>query len=71
MKDFFRPSTIYAWMGKTDVNDRLLDQWHAVTRPRLIGVKEKWAQLDVDAAADEHLLSHSRDELRRRPLLVQ
>ena len=53
--------SVYAWMAKTDVNDRLLDQWHAVTRPRLVGVKQKWAQLNLDSAADEQLLAAIRE----------
>ena len=52
---------VYGWMAKTDVNDRLLDQWHAETRPRLLGVKEKWAQLEVDAATDKQLLAAIRE----------
>ena len=52
---------VYGWLAKTDVNDRLLEQWHAETRPRLIGVKEKWAQLDVESATDEQLLAAIRE----------
>jgi pyruvate,water dikinase len=52
---------VYGWLAKTDLNDRLVDQWHEVTRPRLVGVKEKWAKLDLDSATDEQLLAAIRE----------
>ena len=38
-----------------------MDEWRAVTRPRLIAVKEEWAELDLDSATDEQLLAAIRE----------
>ena len=46
---------------KTGFNDRIVGEWRAVTGPRLIAVKEKWAQLDLDSATDEQLLAAIRE----------
>ena len=51
----------YGKMTKTGFNDRIVAEWRAVTRPRLVGVKEKWAQLDLDSATDEQLLAAIRE----------
>jgi len=41
---------------KTDFNEGQLGEWHDVTRPELIDMKDKWAALDVSTADDEVLL---------------
>jgi phosphohistidine swiveling domain-containing protein len=51
----------YGQKTKTDFNDKIVAEWRAVTAPRLIGVKEKWAQLHLDSATDEQLLAAIRD----------
>ena len=47
----------YVAFNNTMMNDRQLKEWHEVTQPRLVGVGEKWKQLDVAAAADDELLA--------------
>nr|ADI19623.1 phosphoenolpyruvate synthase/pyruvate phosphate dikinase [uncultured delta proteobacterium HF0770_45N15] len=54
-------SSVFLGKTKTGLNDRIVDEWRAVTRPRLIGVKEKWAELDLDSATDEQLLAAIRE----------
>ena len=54
-------SPVFLGKTKTDFNDRIVAEWRAVTAPRLIGVKEKWAQLDLDSATDEQLLAAIRE----------
>ena len=56
-----RENPIFRFRAKTDINDRYVDEWHTVTRPRLVGIKEKWAKLDLDSAADAHLLAGIRE----------
>ena len=56
-----RENPIFQFRAKTDINDRYVDEWHTVTRPRLVGIKEKWAKLDLDSAADAHLLAGIRE----------
>ncbi len=51
----------YGKMTKTGFNDRIVAEWRAVTLPRLVGVKEKWAKLDLDSATDEQLLAAIRE----------
>ena len=51
----------YGQQTKTDFNDRIVDEWRVVTRPRLVGVKEKWTQLDLGSATDEQLLAAIRE----------
>lgn len=47
----------YVFAHKIHFNEGQLGEWHDVTRPELIAMKDKWAQLDVSAAGDEELLS--------------
>lgn len=51
----------YVAFHKTAVNDRQLDEWHRVTRPRLVGIGEKWSKLDPATATDEKLLEGIRE----------
>ena len=51
----------YAFATKTDFNERQLGEWHAVTRPRLIGIGAKWKKVDVATASDETLLEGIRE----------
>ena len=39
------------------MNDRQLKEWHDVTRPRLVGIGEKWKELHLASASDEELLA--------------
>ena len=54
-------SPVFLGKTKTGLNDRIVDEWRAVTRPRLIAVKEEWAELDLDSATDEQLLAAIRE----------
>ncbi|MCY3811759.1 MAG: PEP-utilizing enzyme [Gammaproteobacteria bacterium] len=47
--------------NNTAVNDRQLKEWHDVTRPRLVGIREKWAQVDPALASDARLLEGIRE----------
>ncbi len=49
-------TSVYMFASKTDFNDRQLAEWHDETMPRLKGVGEKWAKLDLASASDEELL---------------
>ena len=49
-------TSVYMFASKTDFNDRQLAEWHDETMPRLRGVGEKWAKLDLATASDEALL---------------
>ena len=51
----------YVAFNNTEWNNRQVGQWHEVTRPRLIGVGEKWAAVDVATASDETLLEGIRE----------
>ncbi|MEC9285491.1 MAG: PEP/pyruvate-binding domain-containing protein, partial [Pseudomonadota bacterium] len=51
----------YVAFHKTAVNDRQLGEWHEVTRPRLVGIGEKWSKLDPATATDEKLLEGIRE----------
>ena len=51
----------YMFASKTAFNERQLGEWHAETRPRLIGVGEKWKAVDVATASDETLLEGIRE----------
>lgn len=51
----------YTAFNNTEWNDRQLGEWYEVTRPRLIGIKEKWAELNVTKASDEELLEGIRE----------
>jgi pyruvate,water dikinase len=51
----------YTAFNKTAINDRQLGEWHEVTRPRLIGIGEKWSKVDVAATADDELLAGIRE----------
>lgn len=46
----------YVAFNNTEWNDRQLGEWFATTRPRLVGIKEKWSKVQVAAASDELLL---------------
>ena len=50
-------TSVYMFASKTDFNDRQLAEWHDETMPRLRGVGEKWAKLDLATASDEELLA--------------
>lgn len=51
----------YMFATKTAFNERQLGEWHDVTRPRLVGIGEKWAKLDLATASDEKLLEGIRE----------
>ncbi|MEE3278207.1 MAG: PEP/pyruvate-binding domain-containing protein [Pseudomonadota bacterium] len=51
----------YVAFHKTAVNDRQLDEWHEVTRPRLASIGEKWSKLNPATATDEKLLEGIRE----------
>ena len=46
----------YVAFNKTEWNDRQLEEWFDVTRPRLLGIQEKWGKLDIKIATDVVLL---------------
>ena len=50
----------YVAFNNTTTNDGQLQEWHDVTRPRLVGAREKWAALDVAGATDAKLLEGIR-----------
>ncbi len=47
--------------NNTAINDRQLKEWHEVTRPRLVGVREKWSEVDPATATDELLFEGIRE----------
>jgi hypothetical protein len=51
----------YVFAHKSDFNEGQLGEWHDVTRPDLIGMKEKWAALDLSTASDETLVEAIRE----------
>ena len=51
----------YVAFNNTTTNDGQLQEWHDVTRPRLVGVREKWAAVDVANATDDKLLEGIRE----------
>ena len=51
----------YMFATKTAFNEKQLGEFHEVTKPRLIGTKEKWAKVDVTTASDETLLEGIRE----------
>ena len=51
----------YTAFNNTAMNDRQLQEWHEVTRPRLLAAEAKWRQLDLAAATDETLLDGIRE----------
>lgn len=51
----------YTAFNNTAMNDRQLEEWHDVTRPRLLAAEARWRQLDVAAATDETLLAGIRE----------
>ena len=51
----------YMFATKTAFNDRQLGEWHDVTRPRLVGIKEKWQAVDAATAPDDVLLEGIRE----------
>ena len=50
-------TSVYMFASKTAFNDRQLAEWHDETMPRLRGIGEKWAKLDLATARDEELLA--------------
>jgi phosphohistidine swiveling domain-containing protein len=54
-------TSVYMFASKTDFNDRQLAEWHDETMPRLKGIGEKWAKLDLTTASDEELLAGIRE----------
>lgn len=51
----------YIAFNNTEWNDRQLQEWFDVTRPKLVNTKEKWAEIDVASASDELLLEGIRE----------
>ena len=51
----------YTAFNNTAVNDRQLKEWHDVTRPRLVGIRDTWAKLDPATASDAELLEGIRE----------
>ena len=51
----------YMFATKTAFNERQLGEWHTVTRPRLVGIGEKWKPVDIATASDETLLAGIRE----------
>ena len=51
----------YVFAHKSEFNEGQLNEWHTVTRPELIAMKEKWSQLDIHTADDEMLLDGIRE----------
>ena len=51
----------YMFATKTTFNEKQLGEFHEVTKPRLIGIKEKWSKTDVSTASDETLLEGIRE----------
>ena len=47
--------------NNTATNDRQLKEWHDVTRPRLVGIRDKWAKVDPAQASDRELLEGIRE----------
>ena len=47
--------------NNTATNDRQLKEWHDVTRPRLVGIRDKWAKVDPTQASDRELLEGIRE----------
>ncbi len=47
--------------NNTATNDRQLKEWHDVTRPRLVEIRDKWANVDPAAASDAELLEGIRE----------
>ena len=54
-------SPTFIAFNNTTTNDNQLKEWHEVTRPRLVGAREKWAKVDVATATDEELLAGIRE----------
>jgi len=54
-------TSVYMFASKTDFNDKQLAEWHEETMPRLKGVGEKWAKLNLTTASDEELLVGIRE----------
>ena len=50
-------TSVYAFASKTAFNNKQLAEWHNETMPRLKGIGEKWAKLDLKSASDEELLA--------------
>ena len=51
----------FSAFNNTAMNDRQLKEWHEVTRPRLVGIREKWSRVDPMTATDEKLLEGIRE----------
>ena len=47
--------------NNTETNDGQLGEWHEVTRPRLVAIREKWAKVDTGSATDGELLDGIRE----------
>lgn len=46
----------YVAFNNTEWNNRQIGEWFETTRPRLIGIKEKWSKIDATTASDGVLL---------------
>ena len=51
----------YTAFNNTTVNDRQLNEWHEVTRPRLVGICDKWRKVDPATSSDETLFEGIRE----------
>ena len=51
----------YTAFNNTTVNDRQLNEWHEVTRPRLVGICDKWRKVDPATSSDETLFAGIRE----------
>ena len=47
----------YVAFNNSEWNDRQLGEWFKVTRPRLVGIHEKWSSVEPTQASDEELLA--------------
>ena len=51
----------FSAFNNTAMNDPQLAEWHETTRPRLVGVRDKWQRVDAATASDETLLEGIRE----------
>lgn len=51
----------FSAFNNTAMNDRQVGEWHNVTRPRLVGVRDKWQRVDPATASDAKLLEGIRE----------
>ena len=51
----------FSAFNHTAQNDRQLKEWHEVTRPRLVSIRDQWQRVDPATASDEKLLEGIRE----------